>query len=97
MRGSFNGWAGNAQELELSGDIYVGTFEVAEGAIKYQFVNARPGGDVWESVNNRTATIAGTTQTLNVVYFNDITSSASADVQVNFRVNMTVQDLSRHL
>ncbi len=94
VRGSFNGWAGNAQELELSGDIYVGTFEVAEGAIEYKFVNARPGGDVWESVNNRTATIAGTTQTLDVVYFNDITSSASADVEVNFRVNMTVQDLS---
>jgi len=94
VRGSFNGWAGNGNQLSLSGGIYTGTFDIAEGAIEYKFVNVRPGGDVWESVNNRTATIAGGSQTLPEVYFNDITSSASADVEVLFRVNMTVQDLS---
>jgi len=94
VRGSFNGWAGNANELEAGGGIYTATFELAEGAIEYKFVIVKPAQDVWESVDNRTATIAGGSQTLDVVYFNNITSSASADVEVNFRVNMTVQDLS---
>lgn len=95
VRGTINGWAGNTHEVEDNGSgVYVGTFDIAEGAIEYKFVIVKPAQDVWESVDNRTATVSGDTQILEVVYFNNITSSASADVEVNFRVNMTVQDLS---
>lgn len=94
VRGSFNGWAGNANEFTLSGDVYTTVADIPEGAIEYKFVIVQPGQDVWESVDNRTANIAGGTQTLDVVYFNNIESSESADVEVNFRVNMTVQALS---
>ncbi len=95
VRGTLNGWAGNGNQCTDNGSgVFVGTFEVAEGALEYKFVIVKPAQDVWESVDNRTATIAGANQTLDVVYFNNITSSASADVEVNFRVNMTVQDLS---
>lgn len=95
VRGTINGWAGNTHEVEDNGSgVYVGTFDIAEGAIEYKFVIVKPAQDVWESVDNRTATVSGDTQILEVVYFNNISSSASADVEVNFRVNMTVQDLS---
>jgi hypothetical protein len=94
VRGSFNGWGGNANELTLSGDVYTTVADIPEGAIEYKFVIVQPGQDVWESVDNRTATIAGGTQTLPAVYFNNIESAASVDVEVNFRVDMTVQALS---
>ncbi|MCB9367209.1 MAG: T9SS type A sorting domain-containing protein [Calditrichaeota bacterium] len=94
VRGSFNGWGGNDNELTLSGDVYTTVADIAAGAIEYKFVMVQPGQDVWESVDNRTADISGDTQVIPVVFFNNIESSESADVEVNFRVNMTVQDLS---
>ncbi len=80
VRGSFNGWAGNAQFLtDDNGDsIYVGTYDVGGNAgdvIAYKFVIHKPDGtDLWEdNINNREFTLTGSPATLDVVYFDDDT------------------------
>lgn len=95
VRGTFNGWGGNTHQLTHAGSgLYTITSEIPEGSIEFKYVIVQPGQDVWESVDNRTANVSGATLVLPVVYFNNVESSASADVEVNFRVNMTVQELS---
>ena len=72
VRGSFNGWGGNANEVEDNGSgVYVGTFDIEPGLIQYKFVMVRPGGDVWETVvidpdggGNRYYTVTGDPATL---------------------------------
>lgn len=96
VRGSFQGWAGNANMLTDSGGsgIYVGTWDITPGDIEFKYVIVGGASDVWESVDNRTATVGATPLTLPVVYFNNQTSSDVADVEVLFRVNMHIQDLT---
>ncbi|MBK6765040.1 MAG: T9SS type A sorting domain-containing protein [bacterium] len=104
VRGAFQGWSGYTHQL-LDGDgdgIYVGTFDVApqEAEYQYKFVWHRGVEDHWEDIvdpghgNNRWVIVGDTPQTLPVVYFSNLESAASADVEVNFRVNMSVQTLS---
>ena len=95
VRGTFNGWAGNTAQCVLVGAIYAVDVEIPEGAIAYKFVNVRPGGDVWETLDaDRAADIAGATQVLPVVYFSNVEPTFPVDVQVNFRVDMHVQELT---
>lgn len=95
VRGSFNGWSGNANMLTATGTLYTGVAEIPAGGIEYKFVMVQSAGDVWENVNNRTATVPDSgSLVIPVVYYNDINSAESADVEVNFRVNLTVQELS---
>ncbi|MCB1060365.1 MAG: T9SS type A sorting domain-containing protein [Calditrichaeota bacterium] len=94
VRGDFNGWAGNANTLDLVDGIYKTDVDITASSIEFKYVIVHPAEDVWESVDNRTANVAGDTQVLDVVYFNNIESSESADVEVTFRVNMQVQLLS---
>jgi hypothetical protein len=95
VRGTFNGWSGNVEQLTLNGAVYTLDVEIPEGDIAYKFVNVRPSGDVWETLPaDRAATIAGTTQVLPVVYFSDVQPTFPVDVEVNFRVNMRIQVLT---
>jgi hypothetical protein len=95
VRGSFNGWAGyNNRLTEGAGLLYTGTWDIPAGGIEYKFVMDTAGTDVWEGVDNRTATVGATPLVLPEVFFNNESSAATADVEVLFRVNMTVQDLS---
>jgi hypothetical protein len=95
VRGSFNGWAGNTNLLTDNGSgVYVGTWDLTPADIEYKFVIIGGASDVWESVDNRTATVGADPLTLPVVYFNNQTSSEVEDVEVRFRVNMTIQELT---
>lgn len=93
-------WAGYTHRV-LDGDgdgIYTGTFDVAarpDNSYEYKFVMVHDGADVWETLPaNREVVVGDAAITQPVVFFSDINSAESADVEVNFRVNMTVQDLS---
>ncbi|MBL0061151.1 MAG: T9SS type A sorting domain-containing protein [bacterium] len=93
-------WAGYTHRV-LDGDgdgIYTGTFDVAprpDNSYEYKFVLVHNGADVWETLPaNREVVVGDAAITQPVVFFSDISSAASVDVEVNFRVNMTVQDLS---
>jgi hypothetical protein len=73
--------------------VYRITLTFSEGAIEYKFVmaNRTAGGDRWEGVNNRPYTVTADDDTLDVVYFNDQSSSAIMDLEVLFRVDMRVR------
>jgi arabinogalactan endo-1,4-beta-galactosidase len=81
-------------------NIYVGTFsnDVASGSFENHKFIINPHGNssgaqlVWESGNNRFFQVAGTNQTLPVVYFNNVTNASSTVVtQITFRVNLETQ------
>ncbi len=98
VRGDFNGWAGDSLLLtDADADtIYTSTFEIASNptAYGYKFVISP---NTWEnSIANREVTVGSDPLVLPVVFFDDVDTMPSgfADVEVNFRVNMTVQDLS---
>ncbi len=98
VRGDFNGWAGDTHALtDADADtIYTGTFDIAQdsAAYGYKFVISP---NTWEnSIGNRTVTVGSDPVILPVVFFDDVSTMPSgfADVEVNFRVNMTVQDLT---
>ena len=95
VRGSFNGWSGNANSCTLIDSIYTCTASIPAGDIEYKFVivPGGGGGDVWESVPNRTHTVVAGAQTIDPVYFNDL-GWETTDVEVLFRVDMEVQILS---
>ena len=96
VRGTLNNWSGN-DNLCTDGDadgIYTGTWDLTEGDHEYKYVIIGGESDQWESVANRTFALGADPVVLPVVYFNDISTGASADVEVNFRVNMQVQQLT---
>ena len=94
VRGSFNGWGGEAQVLtDADGDsIYTGTYDIgAEDTVYYKHVIHKADGDVWEGVDNRMIVNTGT-QTLDVVYFdNDDVYTPPADVMVTFQCQMSIK------
>lgn len=97
VRGGFNGWGGNANTLAAQGEgLYSGTWDLAAGGIEYKFVILPNGGsDVWEGVDNRTATVGTDPLVIPVVWFNnDSVINALTDVEVLFRVDMRVQQLN---
>ena len=80
VRGSFNGWSGNADWLyDLENDkIYTAGVPLPDSLIgetveyKHVIIPAA-GGDVWESISNRSFILEDGGQVLAVVYFNDVT------------------------
>jgi hypothetical protein len=102
VRGSFNGWAGNANQCTVTtGDsIYTCVVDFDNSFIgtelNYKFVMVTGGGDVWEgAIPNRVYTVTAGGGTIPVVYFNDqLYPAGLADVEVLFRVDMSVQILS---
>jgi hypothetical protein len=62
IRGSLNGWGGNEWEMtNVGGDYwsYTTATELEPGNYEYKFVNVTPGGDEWESTDNRPLTVTG--------------------------------------
>jgi hypothetical protein len=96
VRGSFQGWAGYGNRLtDANNDsIYTGQWDIAAGAIEYKFVNCRGGSDTWENVDNRTLTVGTDPIVVPVVWFNNQEPVSTENVEVNFRVNMTIQTLT---
>jgi hypothetical protein len=96
VRGSFNGWSGNQDQLTLSDSIYTCTVNIAAtGGIEYKFVivPGSGGNDVWESVSNRTYDVPSGGGTIPAVYFNNAGWNLK-DIEVLFKVNMQVQILN---
>jgi hypothetical protein len=99
VRGTFNGWGGNTHPLNEQGQgLYSATFDIAAGAIEYKFVIPRSGpDDIWENSGptNRLATVGDVALDIPVVWFsNDSVISLLADVEVLFRVDLRVQQIS---
>jgi hypothetical protein len=100
VRGTFNGWGDVTPgpfiliRAGVTDSIWTGTWDIAAGAIEYKFaIKGHGTGDVWESVPNRTVTVASTPLELPIVYFNDLGRNTE-NVEIRFRVNMHVQELS---
>ncbi|MFZ5519016.1 MAG: T9SS type A sorting domain-containing protein [Candidatus Zhuqueibacterota bacterium] len=96
VRGNFNGWGGNNEQLtDANADtIYTGTFNVGtmEATIYYKHViHKADGSDVWESDPNREFANSGT-QTLPVVFFDrDDQYTPPGDVFVTFQCDMSIK------
>ncbi len=95
VRGSFNGWAGNDDQLTLGDtpDVYQITKNFDDSfvgtEIQYKFVIVPASGDdIWESIDNRVATIQAGGQVLDVVYFNN-RESIGATANVTFQADMS--------
>jgi len=92
VRGSFNGWSGNADLLtDPDGDtIYTITknYFVAGDTAEYKFVILKDAQDIWESIANRTIVFQQGDNTYNFYFDND--SVITAQAQVTFNVNMRV-------
>ncbi len=93
VRGSFNGWSGDANVLtDADGDsIYTGTWAIEPGTIQYKFVISPDG---WEADPNREATVGTDPLVIPVDWFNRQAPVVPADVEVTFRVNMNIQILN---
>ena len=100
VRGSFNGWGGNDQEVtDADGDtVYTGTFETGtDDTCYYKYVISKGDGtDMWEDgiIDNIGGNryFENATQTLPVVFFSDDSEyTPPADVNVTFQVNMSIK------
>jgi len=88
VRGSFNGWAGNAAELDREDNtsVYSGTFNITtqeNALVLYKFVYTTSGDDAWEGkIDNRSFRMGdGSPQTLPTVVFNNETPVQPKDLQ----------------
>lgn len=93
-----NQWSGYTHRL-ADGDadgIYTGTFDLAplDTAYSYKFVLVHNGTDGWEADPNRTVLVTNEPAILPVVFFSNLESSTTADVEIYFRVDMRVQLLN---
>ena len=93
VRGEFNGWAGNAEQLfDANADkIYDGTFNIATGTSPqyYKFVIVNSNGDIWEGDPDREVNLTGSPQVLPVVWFdNDSTFGFPPFGSILFQLNM---------
>ena len=95
VRGSFNGWSGEQDELtDPDGDkIYTLTVEFADSLVGESFeykhvLIPSGGGDQWENVDNRTFTLLAGGQILDVVYFNN-QEVLSVTAMVTFQADMS--------
>ena len=75
IRGGFNGWAGEEWEMvNVGGDYwsYTTVSPLEPGNYEYKYVNVTPGGDEWESTDNRSLEVTGVDgdQTNAMDYFN---------------------------
>ena len=93
--GTFDNWSTSAFQLSPSPtapSVYAGTFidknDAPGNVVQYKFII---NGSNWESINNRTVTLASSKQTLPVVYFNNVTNSGVTTIPVTYQVNLAVQ------
>ncbi|NPV10308.1 MAG: hypothetical protein HPY57_00750 [Ignavibacteria bacterium] len=99
IRGSFNGWGGNADQLsDPDGDsVYsiTKTFNVGDN-LEFKFVIVRGGQDFWEDqIPNRTYTVQAGTNVYDGGYFNnDSVYVPQFPIQFTFSCNMELERLS---
>lgn len=105
VHGSFDNWSAAGVVLAAdpaNADIYQGTVNINGAAgtpYEYKFVINKPGGAEWEGnvgpggpFGNRVLNLAaGSSQTLPLVYFNNVTNNPGAGIAVTFQANMIVQ------
>lgn len=102
LRGSFDGWGGGMTLAvdPADSDIYRGTRDIfgSTGAtIEYKFVINQAGTLVWEGdvgtggMANRAFALESGSQTLPVVFFDNLSSDPGAGIAVTFVVNLGVQ------
>jgi hypothetical protein len=96
VRGSFQGWAGYGNRLlDANNDsIYTGTWDIPAGDILFKYVRVHNGTDSWEADPNRTATVGADPLEIPVDWFDRQPPAPPENVEINFRVVMTVQTLS---
>ncbi|GAB1350456.1 hypothetical protein MASR1M107_26710 [Ignavibacteriales bacterium] len=101
VSGAFNGWGtGNPIPKPAGNDsIWVVTVPAvgATGATaeyKFRFRDVSAAADVWESVANRSLTVAGDPTVLDVVYFDNNGYQATTNISLTFSVNMELERLS---
>ncbi len=94
VRGSFNGWAGDADELLPTAEpgIYAltKTFtpDMVGTEIEYKYV--KQPGDVWESVDNRKLTIPSSSTILPMAFFNNVeTYTETKTANVTFQADVS--------
>ncbi len=99
VRGNFNGWSGNADQLsDPDGDsVYslTKTFNVGDN-LEFKFVIHRSGTDFWEDqIPNRTLTVQAGVNVYDGGYFNnDSIYVPQYPIQVTFQCNMELERLS---
>ena len=94
VRGAFNNWSGGFALAPSATDpnLYVGTTNVtgdAGSTAEYKFVTVIDGTANWESIGNRSFSLASDAQTLPVAFFNN--QWDGAPLNVTFQVNMATQ------
>lgn len=76
LRGSLNGWAGDADELLPTSKpgVYAltKTFPADQIGTEIEFKYVKQPGDVWENVDNRKLTIPTSSTVLPIVFFNNV-------------------------
>ncbi|HOH06973.1 MAG TPA: FlgD immunoglobulin-like domain containing protein, partial [bacterium] len=76
LRGSLNGWAGDADELLPTSEpgVYAltKTFPADQIGTEIEFKYVKQPGDVWENVDNRKLTIPTSSTVLPIVFFNNV-------------------------
>ncbi len=97
LRGSFNGWSGNAAML-LDPDedlLYETDLELSPGGYEYKYlIQLQGGGEIWESgIPNRVLQAGGQDQVLDPVWFNDdqTVPLQPRPVEVKFTVDLRQQ------
>ncbi len=95
VRGSFNGWAGNNNELKLgaTAKVYEGTVNIPDTEIGkehfYKFVIVAAAGDVWEADPNRKLVPQAGGQVIDVDYFDRKSTAAEVKTaNVTFQADM---------
>lgn len=95
VRGSFNGWAGNNDELKLgaTAKVYEGTVNIPDTEIGkehfYKFVIVKSTGDTWEADPNRTLVPKAGGQVVDVDYFDRKSTAAEVKTaNVTFQADM---------
>jgi hypothetical protein len=94
-RGAFNNWSGGfaLAPTATNATVYSGTTDVAGSAgssVEYKFVTLTGGNANWESIGNRSFTLASAAQTLPTAYFNN--QWDGAPLNVTFQINMATQE-----
>ena len=101
VRGSFNGWGtGNPIPKPAGNDsiwvVTVPAVGLTDSTFMYKFMyrDVSASADTWESISDRSGTVAGNPTVLDVVYFNNEAYATTTNISLTFSVNMELERLS---
>jgi len=94
IRGSFNGWAGDADECLPTAEAGVyaltKTFPAAQVGTDIEYKYVLMPGDRWESIDNRKLTIPGASKVLDMAFYNNIDKyTETKTANVTFQADVT--------